>query len=211
MNDDMPPTRSREAPVAASSKTSESKSQPQPNGKHPNGAAVADNGLFADEIIRRIERLGDLHRRLSCSDDATDLAKYLRNIAQSAVASVDLLNRTHLKFEIAEDCIVPGRRASLVGLAVNELVMNAIKYAHPSGISGQLLIGCSRRGDAIVVDVADDGVGLPEGFDPMTEGGFGLKLVRSLADQLKAQLDFADTGIGLHARLTIPARIGDRL
>jgi len=211
MKDDLPPTRSREASVALGSKTSASKSRPQPNGKHPNGATVADNGLFADEIIQRIERVGELHRRLSVSDDATDLAEYLRGIALSAVASVDSFNRTHLKFAIAEECSVPGRTASLVGLAVNELVVNAIKYAHPSGIAGQLLIGCNREGDAIVVDIADDGVGLPEGFDPMTGGGFGLKLVRSLSTQLKAQLNFADTGTGLHARLTIPAGIGDRL
>jgi two-component sensor histidine kinase len=95
--------------------------------------------------------------------------------------------------------------ASLVGLAVNELVMNTIRHAHPSGIAGQVLIGCRRDGDAIVVDIADDGVGLPEGFDPMTDGGFGLKLTRSLAAQLKAQLNFADTGTGLHVRLMIPA------
>ena len=78
-----------------------------------------------------------------------------------------------------------------------------------SGIAGLLLIGCNRRGDTIVVDVVDDGVGLPEGFDPMTAGGFGLKLTRSLAARVKAQLNFVDTGTGLHARLTIPARIGD--
>ncbi len=211
MTDDLGPTRPRHAPVASRSESSASELQPQPNGRHRNGAAVADSGLFADEIVRRIERLGELHRRLSCSDDSTDLAKYLRGIAQSAVASVDVRNRTHLKFDIAEECSVPGRTASLVGLAVNELVMNAVKYAHPSGIAGQLLIGCSREGDAIVVEIADDGVGWPEGFDPMTEGGFGLKLVRSLSAQLKAQLNFADTGTGLHARLTIPAGIGDRL
>ena len=209
MKDDVPPTRSGEASVPSGSKTSASASQRKPNGRHPNGAAVADNGLFADEIVRRIERLGELHRRLSISDDATDLATYLRGIAESAVASVDVHNRTHLKFDIAEECSVPGRTASLVGLAVNELVMNAIKYAHPSGIEGQLLIGCSRDGDAIVVEIADDGVGWPEGFDPMTGGGFGLKLVRSLSTQLKARLNFADTGTGLHARLTIPAGIGD--
>ena len=193
MIDDFPPTRSRDALLASGSET------------------VSDSSYFADEVVRRIERLGELHRRLSCSDDATGLAKYLRGIAQSAVASVDVQNRTHLKFDIGQECIVPGRTASLVGLAVNELVMNVIKYAHPSGIAGRLLIGLSRHGDAIVVDIADDGVGLPEGFDPMTGGGFGLKLTRSLAARLKAQLNFADTGTGLHARLTIPAGIGDRL
>ena len=82
--------------------------------------------------------------------------------------------------------------------------MNAIKYAHPSGVMGNVLIGCNRAGDAIIVDVADDGVGFPEGFDPMTSGELGLQLVRSLANQLKAQLLFHDTGIGVHVTLAIP-------
>ena len=187
MNDGVPPTRSRDAPFASGSEI------------------ASDDSLFADNVVRSIERLGELHRRVSLSNDTADLAKYLRDIVQSAVASVDVDKRTHLRFDIAEECSVPGRMASLVGLAVNELVMNAVRYAHPSGIAGELLIGCSRDGDAIVVEIADDGVGLPEGFDPMTGGGFGLKLVRSVAAQLKAQLDFVDTGIGLHVRLTIPA------
>jgi len=160
---------------------------------------------FADEGARAVEPLGELRHRPSCSDDTIDLAAYLRDIARSAVASFGIGNRTHLKFDVGQDCFVPGRTASLVGLAVNELVMNAITFAHPSGIAGHLLIGCGRSGGAIIIDIADDGVGLPEGFDPMAGGNFGLKLVRSVAAQLKAQLEFIDTGIGLHARLTLPA------
>ena len=166
--------------------------------------ALNDDRLFADEIVRRIERLGELHQRLSFSQGTADLAQYLRHIAQSAVASFDVVDRTHLQFEIPQECFVPARMASLVGLAVNELVMNTIQYAHPSGVAGQVFIGCNRKRDTIVIDVADDGIGLPEGFDPRTDGALGLKVVRSLATQLDAKLDFADTGTGLHVRLSVP-------
>ena len=56
----------------------------------------------------------------------------------------------------------------------------------------------------IVVEVTDDGVGFPEGFEPATDGELGLQLVRSLALQLKGHLMLEDTGIGVRARLSFP-------
>jgi two-component sensor histidine kinase len=91
-----------------------------------------------------------------------------------------------------------------VGLAVSELVMNAVKFAHPAGVAGELLIACNRRDDLIVIEVTDDGVGLPEGFDPAVDGQFGLQLLRSLAAQLKARLEFHNTELGLRVRLSLP-------
>ena len=99
---------------------------------------------------------------------------------------------------------MPAHAALLVGVAVSELLMNAVKYAHPSGIAGNVLVSCNRVGDRVFVDVADDGVGFPEGFDPMVSGELGLQLVRSLARQLKAELSFHDTGIGVHVTLSVP-------
>jgi two-component sensor histidine kinase len=72
-------------------------------------------------------------------------------------------------------------------------------------VTGHVLIGCSRTGDAIVVEICDDGVGFPEAFQPTTDGKFGLQLVRRLADELNAELVLDDTGLGVHARLSIPA------
>src|SRR5262249_36595020 len=99
----------------------------------------------------------------------------------------------------------------LIGLAVSELLMNAVKYAHPTGVEGTVLIGCNRAGDAVIVEVADDGIGFPEDFDPLSCGDLGLQLVRSLADQLKARLTFRDTGLGVRASLRIPISSDDNL
>jgi two-component sensor histidine kinase len=85
--------------------------------------------------------------------------------------------------------------------------MNAVKFAHPAGVAGDLVIACNRREDVIVIEVVDDGVGLPEGFDPAVDGEFGLQLLRSLASQLKARLEFDNTGLGLRVRLSLPAGI----
>jgi two-component sensor histidine kinase len=169
---------------------------------------VDDVRLVLEKVGLRLEAVGRFHRCLVPGDgspERTDLANYVRDVAQSVVASLSLAGKTQLSFNIPADCFVPSHTALLAGLAVNELLMNAIKYSHPSGVTGHVLIGCSRTGDAIVVEICDDGVGFPEAFQPTTDGKFGLQLVRRLADELNAELVLDDTGLGVHARLSIPA------
>ncbi len=144
------------------------------------------------------------HRETPVSPASTDLTKYLRGVAQSVVVSSSFSGRAHLAEDSQAACFLPAHSALLVGLAVRELLVNAIKFAHPSGVRGSLLVGCNQDGDAIVVDVVDDGIGFPEGFDPMTHGELGLQFVRWLAGQLDAGLAFHDTGIGVHVMLRIP-------
>ena len=168
---------------------------------------VADVRLLVEELGQRLDAVGKLHGRLSRVDGPVDLADYLREVAKSAAAGLAFAGRTHLHFDMSGACVVPARTAPLVGLAVSELVMNAVKFSHPAGVAGGLLIACNRRDDLIVVEVTDDGVGLPEGFDPKADGQFGLQLLRSLATQLKARLEFDDTGLGLRVRLSLPVDV----
>ena len=165
---------------------------------------VADVRLLVAEVGQRLEAVGRLHGRLARRDGPTDLADYLRDIVKSAVAALAFAARVRLHFDLADGCVVSAGVAPLVGLAVSEMVMNAIKFAHPAGVAGHLLVGCSRLEAMIVVEVIDDGVGLPEGFDSKVDGQFGLQLLRSLAGQLKARLEFVDTGVGLCVRLSLP-------
>jgi two-component sensor histidine kinase len=55
-----------------------------------------------------------------------------------------------------------------------------------------------------VIEIADDGVGLPEGFDPAMGSRTGLRLMRALAEQLGGCLDFEQGLIGLSVLLEVP-------
>ncbi len=103
-----------------------------------------------------------------------------------------------------EPCLLAQERALPVGLIIGELVTNAVKYAHPTTVTGKILAGCQTLGGIIVVHIANDGVALPEGFDPMRDGGLGLRLVRSLVQQVGGKLVFDDTGVGLSVAVRIP-------
>jgi two-component sensor histidine kinase len=77
----------------------------------------------------------------------------------------------------AEGVELPSSQATNVGLIVNELLTNALKYAFPDGRGGSVVVDLARHGDRLVLTVADDGVGCPaEAGD-----GLGTRLVRLLA------------------------------
>ena len=83
------------------------------------------------------------------------------------------------------------------GLVLVELIGNAIRHAFP-GRAGTIDVTLQAGPDGTVtLAVADDGVGLPAGFDPGKDGGLGLQLVRLLgAGQLRGKLDCSGTGPG---------------
>ena len=164
--------------------------------------------LILEGLGGRIDTVARLHQLLAHADEAAaiDLAGYLQNISEAMVSALSFVGRTELRFALGAGCIVAPPRARSIGLIVAELLTNSIKYAHPTGVAGKVDIGCRRNPDGlVVVEVTDDGVGLPEGFDPRADGQLGLKLVRSFADQLAATYSFTSSPLGLSFTLQMPA------
>jgi len=99
-------------------------------------------------------------------------------------------------------------RAIPIGLLVNELVTNALKYAyppetHPAG--GAIRVRAERELDSLVVEVTDDGVGLPADFEiGRASKSLGMRVVGSLTRQLGGTLELPQTGQGACFRLEVP-------
>ncbi len=94
---------------------------------------------------------------------------------------------------------------------VNEAVQNAIKYAHPSGVSGTIVMDFRQEDDgAIVIEVVDDGVGLPEGFDPAVDGEIGLRLIRRQAEACGGSVSFESSCLGLSVSVRVPPQFASQ-
>lgn len=136
-----------------------------------------------------------------------DVATYLRDVVAILVSTRRAAADVDVIYFLAGNCrLAPEQVAPLVRL-IWEVVDNALAYAHPGGARGKLRIGC-REGAAgeIIIEVADDGVGLPEGFDAAVDGGAGMRLVRTLARRLGGAVSFDSAGIGLRVRVAVPKR-----
>lgn len=166
-----------------------------------------DVRTLLDEIGSRIETVGRLHRLLSnpSAEGRIDLSIHLEETCQTLVSTLPH-DRTELTFRASGPCMATPDAAGPIGLIVSELITNAVKHSHPAGAPGKILVRCGPGlGGGIYVDVEDDGVGLPEDFDPWKDGGLGFRVVRNLAYQLGARLAFDMDGLGLKVKLIVPA------
>ncbi|WP_420582974.1 tetratricopeptide repeat-containing sensor histidine kinase [Reichenbachiella sp.] len=86
----------------------------------------------------------------------------------------------------AEDISLDVDTAVPLGLIINELISNALKYAFEPEEEGQVSIKLHKNQETYELKVADTGKGLPEGFDK--KQSMGMRLVHILVDQLDADL-----------------------
>ena len=86
----------------------------------------------------------------------------------------------------------PVALAQPLALAVNELVVNSLRHAFPGRNMGSVQVSLARVDDEVYITVADDGVGLPDGY--AAGRGYGMKLVAMVIKQIGGELQIAHEG-----------------
>ncbi|HEY0220051.1 MAG TPA: histidine kinase dimerization/phosphoacceptor domain -containing protein [Afipia sp.] len=142
-------------------------------------------------LASRIDALTVLYRALSAEDAGTggedlDLGKYLEDITQAVMianAGADIEYETDIGF-----CRISINIAMPVGLLVNEMLTNALKYAFVGRTGGRVKVSCQCDDDRVKVVVSDDGVGISEGVvwpAPRKLGALVLQTLRENAKNVK--------------------------
>jgi two-component sensor histidine kinase len=167
----------------------------------------ADAALSLAGIGAKLEAVAGLHKLLARPREgqAVELGAYLHNIVTVAVESLSAADTTNLDLTIDADCAIDTKRALSIALIACEVITNSIKYAHPSGVSGRVAVACHRAGPDLVLQIEDDGVGLPSGVDPATNGHVGFRVIRALAADLDAEMHFRTDDLGVTFTLRVPA------
>jgi two-component sensor histidine kinase len=159
--------------------------------------------MLLDDIDARIEVTAKLHKFLARAVDGNgvDLGNFLQEIAEM-IGILGPQGKMDLTVDHSGGDYIEPRHALHAGLITAELLMNASKYAHPTGLPVKVKVHCKTKDDgSFFVEVTDDGVGFPENFDPSTDGGLGFQLMRTLANGLNAELQFEHDSLGVCARL----------
>jgi len=141
----------------------------------------------------RIGSIATVYERLSDSAnyDSVDLHVYIQEITEAVIRSfAPEAGNVRLKTKLEEIKLDP-KRAVPVGLILTELVMNALKYGLPGKAGGEIRLELKKTDGRIVLEVSDNGSGVPKGFDFNNAAGMGLTIVRMLAEQLDAELNFS--------------------
>lgn len=160
------------------------------------------------EVMANVVSLGEFHRRLAeepCGSKI-ELGDYLIQISGAIQSMLPARERVNTVFHLDNRCYVSPTAAHNFGLILGEIIMNAIKHAHPAGLPVVLTVSCSSGETELAIEIGDDGVGLPENFDREKQGGAGLQIIAALAKSADAHLAIESDDLGLSFRFTLPRR-----
>jgi two-component system, sensor histidine kinase PdtaS len=166
-----------------------------------------------EESERRIRSIAIVHETLS--RDAGDVVRFgdvVKPLVRTVEETVSTPDAT-LRFEVSGDAgNLRGDVATALAVVLNELMQNAVDHAFPRDgagpTEGSVHVRLARLGSELVVEVIDDGVGLPPGFTVESSKGLGLSIVQALVNgELGGSMELGpsarDTG-GTHVTLRVP-------
>jgi len=156
------------------------------------------------ETEERLQAMSLVYEALYRRDNATrvEIKDYLEALVSTLAKAYGAETRgVALELDMHEASVSVDKAVPLA-LAVNEAVTNAFKHAFRDR-GGVLHVSSSESGGICSVVVADDGVGLPEGSAERKRSSLGMTIIRSMANQLAAQvrLEANPSGKGVALRL----------
>lgn len=135
------------------------------------------------DCISRVNSIAIVHEYLSQQDTGMiDVSKVARGIYQAIMGS---MTSPELKLTAdfgADEVKLPSDKATSIALILNELMQNTLEHAFEGRSEGKLSVSFRKAGNAYVLSVADDGTGLPEGFNLSGRRSLGLKIIKTMAE-----------------------------
>jgi two-component sensor histidine kinase len=162
-----------------------------------------DGRRALEAINGRIKVIADVHDYLQLArhEGVVDMPEYLRALCRSLGETLRDLKPVTVSVEVQPIDVMP-QKALAIGLIVNELVINAFKYAFPGDETGTVHVRLIKRADELELSVIDDGVG----SQAQTTPGLGTKLVRLLAAQLGGAVTWEAVERGCSVKARFPIR-----
>jgi two-component sensor histidine kinase len=156
------------------------------------------------EAIERVQSMAFIHQNLYQGDavNSVNMNEYIRILADHLFHSYNIkpekINlHTHIEnFRLHTDSAIP------LGMILNELISNSLKYAFKHKDHGDIWVTITKNGNELFLQVKDNGVGLPADFDPENTSSFGFEIISAFAQKLKARMNI-DGSDGTDVQLII--------
>ncbi len=162
-----------------------------------------DDLIMFKESQSRAKSMALIHQRLYDSTDLKriDFGEYINTLATEMFKTyVPDPDRIKLNLNV-EDIMLDINTAIPLGLILNELLTNCMKYAFPQTASGEyktdkgnINVNLYKNEDVYTLSVEDDGIGFPEDFDIENTDSLGLQLINSLTNQINAEVHLERRG-----------------
>jgi len=147
-----------------------------------------------EECQNRIMSMAIIHEKLYKSEDLAniDTKSYIETLAESLIRSYRTNKDVSIKVicpvsSVGIDTLMP------LGLILNELISNSLKYAFTGRSNGKISILLDRTGSTTYeMMVSDNGIGLPSDFSWENSNTLGIELIKTLVDQINGSIEKVD-------------------
>jgi PAS domain S-box-containing protein len=138
-----------------------------------------------DDAAKRLVSMEVLYDKLYRSTGFSDLsvAQYLQALVDAVLSNFPGYEAIAVEKQF-EDFILDAKRLQPLGIIVNELLTNAMRYAFKGKSDGRLLVSAALASGLAAIVVQDNGNGIPDSVELGRSTGFGLMLVHELTQQL---------------------------
>ena len=156
------------------------------------------------EGIQRVQSMAFIHQNLyqGHSVNSVNMNEYIRMLSNHLFQTYNIRRdkiRLHTSIEelnLHTDTAIP------LGMILNELISNSLKYAFTGREEGDIRVTMKRSDNELLLQVKDNGRGLPEGFSPDTVTSFGYEIIKAFAQKMKARINI-DGSQGTDVRIII--------
>ncbi len=155
-------------------------------------ASLQDQAALSaiQESQHRVQTMALIHQKLYQSEGVAriPMRSYLEDVVTYLSDSYSLAQPIGFRLDV-EPLELDVTLAVPLGLIINEAITNAFKYAFPAGRPGTVSLSLQRLAETTcALTIADDGVGLPEGYDPSRSRSLGMTLMHGFSAQLGGDL-----------------------
>lgn len=153
---------------------------------------VKDSGVseMFIEAQKRVKSMALVHEQMYQSEILTDLdfSQYIENLGNYLFRIYGVNTKVITLETKIEEVNIDFNRAILLGLIVNELISNSLKYAFSEDQKGYVRVRLDTEDDCYILTTSDNGKGLPKNFRLRQTKSLGLQLVQALTNQLKGSI-----------------------
>lgn len=156
------------------------------------------------DAAQRLQVIGNIQRRLyNPNGERVPLDAYITDIVDKVRETT---GREGLSWNVLVEpgIILRPERAVPVALILSEAIANSLEHGLSGRERGLIAVSARREHGQVVLQVADDGAGLPPGFDPQRGESIGLRISRVLAEQIGAHYALEPGPSGTLMRLILP-------
>lgn len=156
------------------------------------------------ESIQRVQSMAFIHQNLYQGNtvNGVSMQAYIKMLSDHLFQTYNI-QRSAIQLHTDIDALYLHTDTAIpLGMILNELISNALKYAFKGREKGDIWVAVKQKNNELLLQVKDNGIGLPAGFNAQQPTSFGYEIINAFAQKLKARMNI-DGSKGTDVQLII--------